>query len=51
MNPKLLFWIPALLRMSFILLGAAVFWWLFGPIWGLSVALLSVIALLINQLD
>ena len=51
MNPKLLFWIPALLRMSFILLGAAVFWWLFGATWGLSVALLSVIVLLIIQLD
>lgn len=50
MNPKLLFWIPALLRMFFILLGAGVFWWLFGAAWGLGMALLSVIALLVIQL-
>jgi two-component system phosphate regulon sensor histidine kinase PhoR len=49
-NPKLLFWIPALLRMSFILLGAGAFWWMFGPVWGLLVALLSMIALLGIQL-
>jgi two-component system phosphate regulon sensor histidine kinase PhoR len=51
MNPRLLFWIPALLRMSFILLGAAVLWWLFGAVYGLAVALLSVIALLFIQLS
>jgi two-component system phosphate regulon sensor histidine kinase PhoR len=49
-NPKLFFWIPALLRMFFILLGAGVFWWLFGAAWGLGMALLSVIALLVIQL-
>jgi len=51
MNPKLLFWIPALLRMAFILLGAGVFWWLFGLVWGLVVALISVLALLFTQLN
>lgn len=51
MNPKLLFWIPALLRLTFILLGAGVFWWLFGPIYGLAVAFLSVFTLLIIQLN
>jgi two-component system phosphate regulon sensor histidine kinase PhoR len=30
MNPKLLFWIPALLRMTFIMIGAAIVWSLFG---------------------
>ena len=50
MNPKLLFWIPALLRMTFILAGAGIFWWLFGAVWGLAVALLSMIALLSIQL-
>ncbi|NHZ87802.1 phosphate regulon sensor histidine kinase PhoR [Massilia sp. CCM 8733] len=51
MNPKLLFWIPALLRMSFILLGAGVFWWLFGLVYGLAVAFLSVFILLFIQLS
>jgi two-component system phosphate regulon sensor histidine kinase PhoR len=50
-NPKLLFWIPALLRMGFILLGAGVAWWLFGAVWGLALALLSTIAMLIVQLS
>ena len=51
MNPKLLFWIPALLRMSFILLGAGVFWWLFGLVYGLAMAFLSVFVLLFIQLS
>jgi two-component system phosphate regulon sensor histidine kinase PhoR len=49
-NPKLLFWIPALLRMCFIMAGAGIVWWLFGPVWGLLLALLSMIALLVIQL-
>jgi two-component system, OmpR family, phosphate regulon sensor histidine kinase PhoR len=51
MNPKLLFWVPALLRMAFILLGAVVAWWLFGAVYGLGVGLLSVIVLLLIQLS
>ncbi len=51
MNPKLLFWIPALLRMIFIMVGASIVWWLFGPIYGLAVALLAVMALLFTQLS
>jgi len=51
MNPKLLFWIPAVLRLAFILAGAGIFWWLFGIAWGLGVALLAVIALLVIQLN
>jgi two-component system phosphate regulon sensor histidine kinase PhoR len=50
MNPKLIFWIPALLRLAFILLGSAIVGWLFGAVYGLAVALLSVVALLIIQL-
>ncbi len=50
MNPKLLFWIPAVLRVTFILVGAGVVWWLFGPVWGLGTALVSVTVLLITQL-
>ena len=51
MNPKLIFWIPALLRLGFILLGGAVAGWLFGPAWGLGVALVSVVILLVIQLS
>ena len=51
MNPKLTFWIPALLRLAFILLGAGAFWWLFGVVWGLAFALAAVITLLIIQLS
>ena len=50
MNPQLLFWIPAILRVTFILAGAGVVWWLFGPVWGLAAALVSVSALLVTQL-
>ena len=51
MNPKLLFWIPALLRMVFIMAGAGIVWWLFGAVWGLAFALLAVTALLYTQLS
>ena len=51
MNPKLLFWIPALLRMVFILAGASIVWWLFGAVYGLGFALLAVMALLFTQLS
>jgi two-component system phosphate regulon sensor histidine kinase PhoR len=51
MNPKLIFWIPALLRLIFILIGGAVIWSLFGAVYGLAVALLAVIILLVIQLS
>ena len=51
MNPHLLFWIPAVLRMAIILLGAGVVSWLFGAVYGLSVALATTIALLAVQLS
>ncbi|MES2014988.1 MAG: phosphate regulon sensor histidine kinase PhoR [Pseudomonadota bacterium] len=51
MNPNLLFWIPALLRLLFVLIGAGVFWWLFGAAWGLGVALLATLSQLIVQLN
>lgn len=50
MNPKLLFWIPALLRVVLICAGAGVFWWLFGAVYGLGLALVCVSALLLVQL-
>ncbi|MES2900916.1 MAG: phosphate regulon sensor histidine kinase PhoR [Pseudomonadota bacterium] len=50
MNPKLLFWIPALLRLIFVVVGAGIVWWLFGPVYALGLALACVGALLVVQL-
>jgi two-component system phosphate regulon sensor histidine kinase PhoR len=50
MNPRLLFWIPASLRISLILLGAGALWYFFGPVIGLVAALGSLCILLIVQL-
>jgi two-component system phosphate regulon sensor histidine kinase PhoR len=50
MNPHLLFWIPALLRITIILIGAGIVSMLFGLVYGLAVALLSVIGLWVIQL-
>jgi two-component system, OmpR family, phosphate regulon sensor histidine kinase PhoR len=50
MNPQLLFWIPAALRMFLILLGTGLIWFFLGPVAGLSVGLLAMAALVIVQL-
>ncbi|RJG00707.1 phosphate regulon sensor histidine kinase PhoR [Noviherbaspirillum sedimenti] len=50
MNPQLLFWIPAALRLLIILVCAGVVWAFFGPLAGLSVAFLAVTALSFLQL-
>lgn len=50
LNPKLVFWVPATLRLGLVLLGGAVFWWMFGPVTGLAFALLVTIGLLASQL-
>ncbi|MDN4056306.1 phosphate regulon sensor histidine kinase PhoR [Massilia sp. YIM B02763] len=50
MNPKLVFWVPATLRLGLVLLGGAVFWWMSGPVTGLAFALLVTIGLLASQL-
>ena len=51
MNPKLLFWIPALLRMGFLFAIAGFCWWVAGPIAGLGVALLLMLGQLYLQLS
>lgn len=51
MNPRLLFWIPATLRLSFILIAAGVIWYFFGLLVGLSIGLIGLIALLVIQLN
>jgi two-component system phosphate regulon sensor histidine kinase PhoR len=51
MNPKLLFWVPALLRLALVFAAAGVVWWMSGPIAALALALLIVLALLVVQLN
>ena len=50
MNPQLLFWVPAVLRMSLMLLGALVLWFMFGPVVGLGAGVLGACLMIIVQL-
>ena len=50
MNPQLVFWIPAVLRMSIILLGTGLAWFFWGPTVGLTIGLLIMAALVLVQL-
>jgi two-component system phosphate regulon sensor histidine kinase PhoR len=50
MNPKLLFWVPAFLRLALVFAAAGVVWWMSGPIAALALALLIVLAMLVVQL-
>jgi two-component system phosphate regulon sensor histidine kinase PhoR len=51
MNPKLLFWVPALLRLALVFVAAGLVWWMSGPLQALALALLIVLGLLISQLS
>lgn len=51
MSTNLLFWIPASLRLSFILLGAGVVWYFLGPIVGLAAAFGGLLVMLLVQLQ
>lgn len=51
MNPQLLFWIPAALRLILILLGAGVVWYFFGLVVGLAAGLACMIFLILTQLN
>jgi two-component system phosphate regulon sensor histidine kinase PhoR len=51
MNPKLLFWVPALLRLALVFVAAGLVWWMSGPVQALALALLIVLGLLISQLS
>ncbi|QNA88675.1 phosphate regulon sensor histidine kinase PhoR [Massilia sp. Dwa41.01b] len=50
MNPKLLFWVPALLRLASIFVAAGVVWWMAGPVAALALALAGAVAALFVQL-
>ena len=51
MNPKLLFWVPALLRLATVFLAGAAVWWMAGPIAGLALALTGAVVALFVQLS
>ena len=51
MNPKLLFWVPALLRLATVFVAAAFAGWLAGPIAGLALALAGAVVALFVQLS
>jgi two-component system phosphate regulon sensor histidine kinase PhoR len=51
MNPKLLFWVPALVRLFLMFALAGVVWWMAGPVAGLSLALAVMVAALVVQLS
>jgi len=50
MNPQLLFWIPAVLRLLLVMIGGAVIGAFFGPVAGLTLAFTAVTALAFLQL-
>jgi two-component system phosphate regulon sensor histidine kinase PhoR len=51
MNPKLLFWVPALLRLATVFVAGGVVWWMAGPVAGLALVLLGAIVALFVQLS
>ena len=51
MNPKLLFWVPALLRMGLLFAAAGAVWWWFGAVAGLSLALAGMAVAVFTQLS
>lgn len=50
MNPQLLFWVPAILRIAMVLLGAGVAWFFWGGTIGLVFGLISMCVLVVLQL-
>ncbi|MDC8756290.1 phosphate regulon sensor histidine kinase PhoR [Janthinobacterium fluminis] len=51
MNPKLLFWVPAALRMALVLSGVGVLWFLFGVLTALVVAFALMVVMVFVQLS
>jgi len=51
MNPRLVFWVPAALRLGLVAGAAAIVWWMAGPVTALASALVVVVALLVVQLN
>ena len=51
MNPFLLFWVPAALRLSLVLVGVGLVWFFLGPLPALAIGLLALGAMLAAQLQ
>ncbi|WP_426109621.1 phosphate regulon sensor histidine kinase PhoR [Massilia sp. PWRC2] len=51
MNPRLLFWVPATLRLVLLMGVAGLAWWMSGAVAGLSVAVLLLLLQLVLQLS
>jgi two-component system phosphate regulon sensor histidine kinase PhoR len=51
MNPKLVFWVPAALRMGLILVGMGILWALFGAVPALIVAFITMAVMVFAQLN
>ena len=51
MNPKLLFWVPAALRMALVLAAVGVLWFLFGVVAALIVAFAMMVVMVFVQLS
>jgi two-component system phosphate regulon sensor histidine kinase PhoR len=51
MNPRLVFWVPAALRLALVAGAAAVVWWMAGAVSALAFALVIVVTLLVVQLN
>jgi two-component system phosphate regulon sensor histidine kinase PhoR len=51
MNPKLLFWVPALLRLGLLFAFAGLVWWWMGLVAGLTLALAATVTAIIVQLS
>lgn len=50
MNPQLVFWVPAALRLLFIVACCGVAWFFWGPVIGLTIGVLGMAALVVLQL-
>jgi len=50
MNPYVLFWIPAALRLGLVWIGSGVLWYFYGPIVGLAIGLIAMTVLVTVQL-
>lgn len=50
-NPRLLFWVPALLRMALLFAAAGLVWWWLGALAGLSLALAGMVFTVFAQLS
>ena len=50
MNPHVIFWVPAALRLGLIWTGSAVVWYFYGPITGLVAGLIAMSVMAVMQL-